>query len=141
VLITIEAALSGRPLILSNDRFIRDISGLSGNFRKTGVSDKAIHLILDLLKKTKPFHVLFLFDAPISKSGLLAHEVREQLKNDDLPGDALAVKVPEKILLGFTGIVVTSDTVIIDQSREVFDLAGHIIRTQIKPKSLLTLED
>lgn len=140
VLITIEAALSGRPLILSNDGFVRDISGLSGKFRKTGVSDKAIHLILDVLNKSKPFHVLFLFDAPISKSGLLASEVREQLRKNHFPGEALAVKVPEKILLGFTGIVVTSDTVLIDQSREVFDLAGYIIKTRIKPKSLLRLQ-
>jgi hypothetical protein len=140
VLITIEAALSGRPLILSNDGFIRDISGLSGNFKMTDISGKAIHLILDALKKTKPFHVLFLFDAPISKSGLLAYEVREQLRNDDLPGDAMAVKVPEKILLGFKGIVATSDTAIIDQSIEVFDLAGHIVMARIKPPSLLRLK-
>ena len=140
MLITIEAALSGRPLILSNDGFIRDISGLSGKFKKTRVSDKAIHLILGVLKRSKPFHVLFLFDAPISKSGLLAYGVREQLKKDHLPGDALAVRVPEKILLGFTGIVVTSDTAIIDQSREVFDLAGYIIETRIKPKSLFKLK-
>ncbi len=140
VLITIEAALSGRPLILSNDGFIRDISGLSGNFKMTDISGKAIHLILDALKKTKPSHVLFLFDAPISKSGLLAYEVREQLRNDDLPGDAMAVKVPEKILLGFKGIVATSDTAIIDQSAEVFDLAGHIVKDRIKPPSLLRLK-
>lgn len=140
VLITIEAALSGRPLILSNDGFIRDISGLSGKFKKTGISGKAIHLILEVLKKTEPIHVLFLFDAPISKSGVLACEVRGQLKNDHLSGDALAVKVPEKILLGFPGIVVTSDTAIIDQSREIFDLAGHVIKTRIKPKSLFKLK-
>jgi hypothetical protein len=140
LLITLEAALTGGPLILSNDGFIRDISGLSGNFKKTQVSDEAIHLILDVLKKVKPFHILFLFDAPISKSGLLAYEVREQLRNDHLPGDALAIKVPERILLGFTGIVATSDTAIIDRSREIFDLAGQIIKTRIKPGSLLTLK-
>ena len=140
VLITVEAALSGRPLILSNDGFVRDISGLSGKFKKSGISNRALHLILEVLKKTEPLHLLFLFDAPISKSGLLAGEVREQLKREHLPGDALAVRVPEQILLGFAGPVVTSDTAIIDQSREVFDLAGHIIKTRIKPKSLLKLK-
>ena len=140
VLITVEAALSGRPLILSNDGFVRDISGLSGNFRKTAISDKAIHLIFEILKRTEPLHVLFLFDAPISKSGLLACEVREQLQKGHLPGDAQAVKVPEKILLGFAGIVVTSDTVIIDQSREVFDLAGYIVKNRIRSKSLFRLK-
>ena len=40
VLITVEAALAGRPLVSSNDGFIRDISGLSGNFRKTKLTTR-----------------------------------------------------------------------------------------------------
>ena len=139
VLITIESALSGRPLISSNDGFIRDISGLSGNFRKTS-TDEAIQRILDALREAKPRHALFLFDAPISKSGLLAREIREILKDENLSGDARAVKVPEKTLIGFPGIVATSDTAIIDQSPRVMDLAGHIIRNRIKPESLLKLK-
>jgi len=140
VLITIESALSGRPLISSNDGFIRDISGLSGNFRKTKTTDEAIQRILDALREAKPRHALFLFDAPISKSGLLAREIREILKDENLSGDARAVKVPEKTLIGFPGIVATSDTAIIDQSPRVMDLAGHVIRNRIKPGSLLKLE-
>ena len=137
VLITVEAGLCGRPLILADDGFARDISGLSGNFKKTARTEKALKLILDDLKRTKPRRVLFLFDAPISKSGELAEEVRGRLNKESLPGDALAVKVPEKILIGFPGIVATSDTAIIDQSEKVVDLAGHVLRTRIKPKSMI----
>jgi hypothetical protein len=127
VLITIEAGLSGRPLVLGDDGFIRDISGLSGNFRKTGKTEKALQLILDVLKRVKPHQTLFLFDAPISKSGELAQEVRDRLLRENLPGDAMAVRVPEKIMIGFPGIIATSDTAIIDRSTTVVDLAGHII--------------
>jgi hypothetical protein len=140
VLITIEAALSGRPLILSNEGFIRDISGLSGDFRKTGATERALCLVLDLLKKVKPRYTLVLFDAPISKSGLLAREVRERMRREGLPGDAQALKVPEKMLVDFRGIVATSDTAIIDSSKAVFDLAGHLVKNRIKPKSLLRLK-
>jgi len=126
VLITVEAALSGRPLILADDGFIRDISGLSGNFRKSGQTEQAILLILNVLKKAKPHHILFLFDAPISKSGVLAREVRARMEREGLSGDARAEPVPEKTLIGFPGIVATSDTAIIDQSNELIDLAGHI---------------
>jgi hypothetical protein len=128
VLITIEASLSGRPLILGDDGFIRDISGLSGNFKKTEKSAEALRLILRTLKKAKPSHTLFLLDAPISKSGRLALEVRNLLKIENLSGDAMAVGVPEKILIGFPGIIATSDTAIIDRSEEVVDLAGYIIK-------------
>jgi hypothetical protein len=137
VLITVEAALAGRPLILADDGFIRDISGLSGGFKKTEMTDKAIQLIVTFLKKWKPRHTLFLFDAPISKSGILAQELRTLLKKEGLTGDALAMKVPEKILIGFQGVIATSDTAIIDRSKRVLDLAGNIIQVEVGSKSLL----
>jgi hypothetical protein len=137
VLITIEAGLSGRPLILADDGFVRDISGLSGNFRKTEMTDKAIYWLVTFLKKWRPRHTLFLFDAPISKSGILAQELRALLKKENLPGDALAMKVPEKTLIGFQGVIATSDTAIIDRSEKVIDLAGEIIRIRIGSKPLL----
>ena len=137
VLITVEAGLCGRPLVLADDGFSRDISGLSGNFRQTETSEKALTLILDELKRAKPKRILFLFDAPISKSGELAEEVRRRLNEAFLPGDAQAVKVPEHILIGFPGIVATSDTAVIDASEKVLDLADHILRTRVKPKSMI----
>jgi len=140
VLITVEAGLSGRPLIFADDGFVRDISGLSGSFKKTETTEKAIEWMVTFLKKQRPRHTLFLFDAPISKSGILAREVRASLKKEGLPGDALAMKVPEKTLIGFQGVVATSDTAIIDRSEKVIDLAGDIIRTKIGSMFLLKLK-
>ncbi len=137
VLITLEAGLSGRPLVLADDGFIRDISGLSGSFKKTKTTEEAIQLIVKFLKKMKPSQTLFLFDAPISNSGKLAQEMRTLLIRENLGGDARAIKVPEKILIGFPGVIATSDTAIIDQSKEVVDIAGDIIRKRTGLKSLL----
>ena len=140
VLITTEAGLSGRPLILGDDGFIRDISGLSGSFKKTETTENAIQLIIHVLKKMKPRQTLFLFDAPISMSGKLAQEVRGLLKRENLSGDAIAVKVPEKILIGFPGVIATSDTAIIDRSKKILDLAGYILRKKTKLESLFQLK-
>ncbi len=137
VLITVEAGLADRPLVLADDGFVRDISGLSASFKETEMTDKAIQLIVAFLKKWKPRHTLFLFDAPISKSGILAQELRAFLEKEGLPGDALAVKVPEKTLIGFQGVIATSDTAIIDRSEKVIDMAGNIVRTNIGSMSLL----
>ena len=128
VIITLEAGLSGWPLVLGDDAFFRDISGLSGSFKRTGKTEKALQWIFDVIKEERPRHTLFLFDAPISKSGRLAEEVRGRLVQEGISGDARAINVPEKILIGFQGVVATSDTAIIDQSEEVIDLAGHILR-------------
>src|SRR4030043_114885 len=134
VIITIEAGIKGWPLILGDDGFIRDISGISGSFKKTETRGKAIQFIINVIKRIRPHKTLFLFDAPISMSGILAQEVRSPLKSEHLPGDALAVKVPEKILIGFPGVVATSDTAIIDQSNRVLDLAGYILRQHLCKK-------
>jgi hypothetical protein len=64
-------------------------------------------------------------------SGKLAGEIRDRLNQANLPGDAVAVKVPEKILIGSPGMIATSDTAIIDRSEKVLDLAGYIIRQHI----------
>jgi hypothetical protein len=140
VVITLEAALSGRPLIFGDDGFLRDISGLSGNFRRTRRTEESLQLIYDLLKEKKPRRTMFLFDAPISKSGKLAEEVRRHLQEMGIPGDAEAVKVPEDILIGFPGIVATSDTAIIDQSARIVDLAGSLIRKRIPSVPILRFE-
>ena len=139
VLITIEAGLSGSPLIMADDGFLRDISGISGNFKKTSNTEHAIRLVLQTLRKAKPRDVLFLFDSPISKSGSLAQEVRALLSQERFSGDAQAMKVPEQVLMGFRGIVATSDTAIIDESEKAFDLAGFILKQKVKPTSLLRL--
>jgi hypothetical protein len=137
VFITIEAGLSGRPLILGDDGFIRDIQGLSGNFKRSEKTEEALHLVLQSLKKVKPRRTQFLFDAPISNSGELAREVRDWMSRENLQGDAQALKVPEKILVGFSGVVATSDTAIIDQSRRAVDLACTILRQRRKLESLI----
>lgn len=137
VLITIEAGLSGRPLVLGDDGYFRDISGLSGSFKKTKRTEEAVQFIIRTLKEWKPRQTLFLLDAPISMSGRLAEEIRDRLKRENLLGDAMAVKVPEKILIGFPGIVATSDTDIIDRSKKVLDLAGYVITKRIGIKSFL----
>jgi hypothetical protein len=73
-------------------------------------------------------------------SGKLAQEVRNLLKKENLSGDAMAVKVPEKILIGFPGVIATSDTAIIDQSRKILDLAYYILREKTKLESLFPLK-
>ena len=59
------------------------------------------------------------------------------MKKEDLSGDARAVRVPEHILIGFPGVVATSDTAIIDQSKRVIDLAGEVLKRSGKLRSLV----
>ncbi|MGZ3591803.1 MAG: DUF5616 domain-containing protein, partial [Thermodesulfobacteriota bacterium] len=102
-------------------------------------TEKAIQYIIRMVKKMKPSQTLFLFDAPISKSGELAEAIRNYLKKEDISGDAMALRVPERILIWFPGVVATSDTAIINRSKKVLDLAGHVLRKSIELESLIRL--
>ncbi len=139
VLITVEAALCRRPLIVADDGLIRDISGISSGYTVTSITDKAIALILDRLISSHPKRVDFLFDSPISKSGHLASGVTDRLRASRLAGEAQAVRVPETILMGYPGLVATSDSAIIDGVKAVVDLAAHVIRDRVPEAELITL--
>ena len=139
VLITVEAGLSDKPLVVADDGFVRDISGVSSAYRMGTVTIRAIDLIMEFLRGAHPQKTLFFFDAPISKSGRLAAYVTERLAVMGLDGEARAVKVPEKILIGHDGVVATSDSAIIDRVEKAIDLAGEVIRERISHPWFVTL--
>ncbi|MBU1740041.1 MAG: DUF434 domain-containing protein [Proteobacteria bacterium] len=126
VIITVESALLGRPLVLADDGVVRDIARLSSRYRPSQTTDRALHLIVAALKGLGVGRVDFWLDQRMSKSGELAAAIREKLSAVGLPGDARAVLVPEKELAEHPGPTATSDSALMDQVAAVFDLAGHI---------------
>jgi hypothetical protein len=116
VLITLECAERNLPLVAADDGFIRDVGEVSRAFR---VSPAADHT-------TGPLEVFY--DAPLSRSGELARRTREIFSSRRIAVQTQAVPVPERVLSGFPGAIVTSDTALIDAHETVVDLAGEIIR-------------
>jgi hypothetical protein len=131
-IITLESALKGKPLVLADDGFIRDIAGVSRGYRKTAETKEALGLIMDLLQSAGPREVVFFFDSPIRGSRELAARIRTLMSRRGIPGDASAVKVPERMMAGYDGIIASSDTALIDQSERVFDLAGYLITEYLR---------
>ncbi|MBW1990804.1 MAG: DUF434 domain-containing protein [Deltaproteobacteria bacterium] len=130
VLITLESALRGRPLVLADDGFVRDVAELSRAFRASRDTELALELLAAYLQRHQPGPVTVLYDAPMSKSGELARHTREVFAATGLAVEARAVPVPEQELLGFPGAVATSDTHLIDARDRLVDLAGEIIRQE-----------
>lgn len=132
LLITLETALSGGRLILADDGVVRDIAGQGGNYRPGPATGEAAELMIKAMVQAKVDSVQIFLDAPISKSGELAAELRELMAQAGLAGQAQAVAVPECQLREHHGPVASSDSALIDQVAEPMDLAGAIIRT-LKP--------
>lgn len=132
VLITLESALKEKTILLADDGFIRDISGVSAGYREGPETVEALRLIIDLLHAAGTTEAIFLFDSPISGSGELAARIRGLMRDKGVLGNAMAVKVPERTMEGYEGIIASSDSALIDQTQKVFDLAGYLIRKKLK---------
>jgi hypothetical protein len=136
VLITLESAIQGLPLVAADDGFIRDVSQLSRAYRDSPVTRQALALIAVYLSRHHPGPLTILYDAPMKRSGELAHQTREIFAAQGLYAEARAVPVPERELLEFPGPVATSDTHLIDAKEVVVDLAGEIIRGELTGPNL-----
>ncbi len=129
VLITLECARRGLPLVAADDGFIRDVGQVSRSFRPSRETDRVLALLLDYLAaQAWPAPVAVFYDAPMSKSGELARLTTEAAAARGLKLTARAVPVPERELQDFPGPIATSDTALIDAHSVVVDLAGEIVR-------------
>ncbi len=128
VIITTESMFAGRPLIAANDGLIRDVAGISHRYRISSQTHDALENLLQFLSNYRPRETLFYLDAPIRQSGELAAILRSGLKSWNLTGDAQALKVPEKQLIGAQGIVASSDSAVLDGVKQAFDLAAAAIK-------------
>ncbi len=128
VLITLESALRDRTIVECDDGLIRDVAGVYASYQPDEWTDKALRLVLDYLVEHRVHSIVFLLDAPLSFSGELAAEIGAVMSGKQIMGRARAVPVPDAELYAFSGLVATSDSVLIDRVDEPLDLAGCIIR-------------
>ncbi len=130
VLITLECALRGLPLVAADDGFIRDVGEVSRAFRPSLETDRVLSLLGDYLVKPPARTLQVFYDAPLSFSGELARLTEAMWTARGLKVTARAVPVPEQELAAFPGAIATSDTALIDAHEPLVDLAGEIIRQQ-----------
>jgi hypothetical protein len=139
VLITLESALRGLPLVAADDGFIRDAAQVSRAYRESSTTHQALSLLAGFVARHRCGALTVLFDAPMSKSGVLAQRTREILGAQGLTIEARAVPVPEQELLAFPGPVASSDTHLIDCKEAIVDLAGEIVRRELPASRLINL--
>ncbi len=130
IIIGIESLLENKAY-LCDDGVIRDIKGAFRSFKVSSKTKEAVGLILELLGEMKPETVVFLLDAQISKSGMLAKMLRKELGEAGLKGDARTSKHVDYDLKHCTDIVASSDGVIIDEADRVVNFL-YCLTTRFK---------
>jgi hypothetical protein len=128
VLISLECACRGLPLVAADDGWIRDVGQVSRAFKVSPETDHVLSLLGDYLAQHQSGPLKVFYDAPLGFSGELARRTAEVWAARGLRVQAQAVPVPERELAGFQGAIATSDTALIDAHEPVVDLAGEIIR-------------
>lgn len=126
IIIGLESILD-KKAYLCDDGVIRDIKGISRNYKVSENTETAIDLILQFLKENNPSYVCFLLDSQISKSGLLAGTLRGKISELGLKGDARTSKHVDYDLKSSKYIVASSDGVIIDEAEKVVNFLSCIV--------------
>lgn len=138
VLITLECALQGIPVLAADDGFIRDIGQVSQSHVPSPLTDTALWLLCRYLDRYNVGPVQVWYDAPMSGSGELAATTRRIFQACQVVGDAQTARSPEAKLLESGEVIASSDSYLIDRAAAVADLAGEIIR-QLPWVQILTL--
>jgi len=148
VFITLESYLSGRLVFRATDGYVRDISGVYGNYTFSNLTKKCVDLIIDLIKSLEKIYFskidgFVYLDSPVSKSGELASYLRNITEEEGIRLSAKVVKSSDYEIKckgmdkkSLNHCISTSDTVIIDRVDKVLDIPDCIIRNVFKKEIL-----
>ena len=141
LIITIEAALSGAPLLVSRDECIRDLSSVHGSYRSVQETEKAISLIGEVLEQFSPSSVLWLLDRPISNSGRLARRIADIASHNSWPWTVEVVFNPDTQIVSSQSIAITSDSVVLDRVETWTNLKAYLVQHRLSNSWLIDLRD
>jgi hypothetical protein len=131
LIITIEAALSGGPLLVGIDECIRDLSSVHGSYRSVEETDRAITMIGNALHLLGPASVHWLLDQPVSNSGRLAAKITDLARRANWPWSVEVVFNPDAVIVASAAVAITSDSAILDRVERWSDLKTHLLRREV----------
>lgn len=141
LIITVEAALSGGPLLIGVDDCIRDLSSVHGSYRSVEETDRAITMIGDALHQFAPSRVLWFLDRPVSNSGRLAAKLTDLAARHSWPWEVEVVFNPDAAIVVSPSIAITSDSSILDRVSRWTDFKSHLLAHELPNAWTVDLRD
>ena len=139
LIITIEAALSGGPLLVGVDDCFRDLSSVYGSYRSVEETDRAITIIGNALDELGPASVHWLLDQPVSNSGRLAAKILDLATHANWPWSVEVVFNPDTTIIASSGVAITSDALILDHVERWTDLKTYLLEREVPDAWILDL--
>ena len=116
---------------MCDDGVLRDLKAVFGKYHMSQSTEKALKILMSLIKDYKPDFVKFLYDSPVSRSGELAGLTDSLLKNYEINGTAVTRRNVDYELVKESkledGIVASSDGAIIDKVDSIVDIPYWIL--------------
>ncbi len=123
VLVTVESALAGAPLVRGRDGLLRDLASVHGAWRSVAWTGRALDLLAAVLAPAAA--VRWLLDRPVAHSGHLAARLREMGFEADTPDDADAALAD--LCADGTWAGATADGPLLDRLPAAVDLTGPAV--------------
>jgi hypothetical protein len=131
VFITIESYLRGRLIFRALDGFIRDISGVYGNYTFGDRTEQATDLLIPCLQGAlSEVHRFFVYlDEPVSRSGDFARFLRKAFEAAGIPAVVEVVRSPDEVIVERHehDLIATSDTVLLDRIEHCTDIPDTVL--------------
>ena len=139
VLITVESALSGGLLFESRDGCYRDLAGIDGSYKRVTETRQAILHIGNYLKEIGAPRVFWYFDRPVSNSGRLKTMLYEVAAKESWDWKVDLVYNPDKVLIAASEVIVSSDSIILNQAERWFNLGRNVVDRYVPDAQIIRL--
>lgn len=139
LLITIEAAMSSAVLFKGRDGCIRDLASIHGTYRKVTETIPAVELIGGFLEDSGIARALWLLDSPVSNSGRLKKLIGELALENNWDWEIELLTSPDAELIKSDVVVVSSDSVVLDNCKRWVNLATEIIKEKLASVRVIDL--
>jgi hypothetical protein len=141
LIITIEAALSGGPLLVGIDDCFRDLSSVHGSYRSVDETDRAITMIGHALGQLGPASVHWLLDQPVSNSRRLAAKLADLAQRANWPWTVEVVFNPDTAIATSPAVAITSDSAILDRVERWADLKTYLLEREVPDAWIVDLRN
>ncbi|AKT40458.1 uncharacterized protein CMC5_046130 [Chondromyces crocatus] len=150
LLITLEVAQRGGPLLLGADGALRDLAGVRGSYAVLDETERALGWVEKALQEAGVAGARWWIDEAVSSSGRLRGAIeagwgrRERAEGEGemeagegeeergrVGVEAGLVRDPDAVLRGRRGVV-SSDGVVLDRCESWVDLAGEVVRRWVR---------
>ncbi len=128
VLSTIQSSLYSDILVRGTDKIVRDLSAYMRKIRVSPHLITSLYISLLFIDNFSPKYVLYVFDSQVSKSMLMVRAVSCFTKVMNMLANGRIERNTDKYIItnSTDAIVVSSDSVIVDNVDKVYDLGGKV---------------